>query len=153
MFAAGLEHFESQGHNLYRRMLLEPSDAETLIIILAKSGQRRMIMLASNNYLGLTTHPKVVEAAQRPPLLYGTGLGQFAAVGRHVSGHAAVGSTVRTVQRDQRGVRVRDRLLGERGRDFGSGRQARRGHSRPAGPCQHGRWGETLGGTTQDLSP
>ena len=74
-FAAGIEHFEAQGHNLYRRMLIEPSDAETLIDYPRESGQRRMIMLASNNYLGLTTHPKVVEAAREAALLYGTGSG------------------------------------------------------------------------------
>jgi 8-amino-7-oxononanoate synthase len=36
-------------------------------------GGRRMIMIGSNNYLGLTTHPKVVEAAAAALQKYGTG--------------------------------------------------------------------------------
>jgi glycine C-acetyltransferase len=75
MFAEAVEHFESKGHNLYRRMLLEPSDAEALVDYPHEPGERRMIMLASNNYLGLTNHPKVVEAARQAALQYGTGSG------------------------------------------------------------------------------
>jgi 8-amino-7-oxononanoate synthase len=75
MFSEVVEHFESQGQNLYRRMLLEPSDAESLVDYPREAGERRMIMLASNNYLGLTTHPRVVEAAREAALLYGTGSG------------------------------------------------------------------------------
>lgn len=36
---------------------------------------RRMIMIGSNNYLGLTTHPKVKEAARLALERYGTGCG------------------------------------------------------------------------------
>jgi len=38
-------------------------------------GRRRMVMIGSNNYLGLTTHPKVVEAAHEAIRRYGTGCG------------------------------------------------------------------------------
>jgi len=38
-------------------------------------GRRRMIMIGTNNYLGLTTHPKVREAAQEALRRYGTGCG------------------------------------------------------------------------------
>jgi glycine C-acetyltransferase len=75
MFAGAVEHFESKGHNLYRRMLLQPSDAEALIDYPREAGQRRMIMLASNNYLGLASHPKVIDAACRAAVMYGTGAG------------------------------------------------------------------------------
>jgi 8-amino-7-oxononanoate synthase len=40
-----------------------------------KVGRRRMVMIGSNNYLGLTTHPKVVEAAHDAIRRYGTGCG------------------------------------------------------------------------------
>jgi len=40
-----------------------------------KVGRRHMIMIGSNNYLGLTTHPKVLEAAQEALRHYGTGCG------------------------------------------------------------------------------
>ncbi len=36
-------------------------------------GDHRVIMIGSNNYLGLTTHPKVRQAAQEAIQLYGTG--------------------------------------------------------------------------------
>ena len=36
---------------------------------------RRMIMIGSNNYLGLSTHPKVKEAARLALERYGTGCG------------------------------------------------------------------------------
>ena len=49
MFASAVEHFEAKGHNLYRRMLLEPSDAVALVDYPRESVERRMIMLASNN--------------------------------------------------------------------------------------------------------
>ncbi len=75
MFAEALEHFESKGHNLYGRMLLEPSDAEALVDYPRDARERRMIMLASNNYLGLASHPRVIEAARLAALLYGTGAG------------------------------------------------------------------------------
>lgn len=75
MFAEAVEHFESKGHNLYRRMLLEPSDAEALVDYPREAGERRMIILASNNYLGLASHPKVIEAACQAGVMYGAGSG------------------------------------------------------------------------------
>jgi glycine C-acetyltransferase len=75
MFAGALEHFESKGHSLYRRMLLQPSDAEALVDYPREAGERRMIILASNNYLGLASHPKVIDAACRAAVEYGTGAG------------------------------------------------------------------------------
>lgn len=75
MFASALEDVESKGHNLYRRMLLEPSDAEALVDYPREAGERRMIMLASNNYLGLASHPKVIEAACQAAAMYGAGSG------------------------------------------------------------------------------
>ena len=38
-------------------------------------GRRRMVMIGSNNYLGLTTHPKVKKAAWEAVRRYGTGCG------------------------------------------------------------------------------
>ncbi|MEP7028607.1 MAG: aminotransferase class I/II-fold pyridoxal phosphate-dependent enzyme, partial [Candidatus Eisenbacteria bacterium] len=36
-------------------------------------GGRNLIMVGSNNYLGLTHHPKVLEAAEKASRKYGTG--------------------------------------------------------------------------------
>jgi len=41
-------------------------------VVVIMEGKRR-IMLGSNNYLGLTTHPEVVEAAIKAVEKYGTG--------------------------------------------------------------------------------
>ncbi len=75
LFKTGLEQFVAKGHNLYGRMLLEPSDAEALVDYHRDEGPRQMIVLASNNYLGLTSHPKVIDAACLAGRMYGTGSG------------------------------------------------------------------------------
>lgn len=46
------------------------SESEDTVVVI--EGQKR-IMLGSNNYLGLTHHPKVLEAAQRALSRYGSG--------------------------------------------------------------------------------
>ncbi|HEV8150883.1 MAG TPA: pyridoxal phosphate-dependent aminotransferase family protein [Gemmatimonadales bacterium] len=46
------------------------SESEDTVVVI--EGKRR-IMLGSNNYLGLTHHPKVLEAASRALRLYGSG--------------------------------------------------------------------------------
>jgi 8-amino-7-oxononanoate synthase len=74
-FRSGLRHFQTTGQNLYGRVLLGPSDAEALIDYPHEPGQRKMIILASNNYLGLTNHPRVIQAAQQAAEQYGTGSG------------------------------------------------------------------------------
>jgi len=74
-FQGVVKQLESQGLNLYRRTLLDPSDAEARVYYPSDSHCREMIMLASNNYLGLTNHPRVVKAAQQAAEQYGTGSG------------------------------------------------------------------------------
>ena len=74
-FKRGLADFASSGRNLYGRMLMGPSDAEGAVDYPIEGGLRQMIILASNNYLGLTTHPKVIQAAQDAAARYGTGAG------------------------------------------------------------------------------
>ncbi|MBX3413099.1 MAG: aminotransferase class I/II-fold pyridoxal phosphate-dependent enzyme [Pirellulales bacterium] len=74
-FRAALEEYERTGHNLYRRSLLGPSDAEALVHYPRETEEREMVILASNNYLGLTSHPRVIAAAQEAAAKYGTGSG------------------------------------------------------------------------------
>ena len=75
LFKMGLAHFEERGHSLYGRTLLGPSDATAGIDYPRERGEREMIVLASNNYLNLNTHPKVIAAAQEAAEQYGTGAG------------------------------------------------------------------------------
>src|SRR4030066_1305617 len=55
------------GYYFYFRKLESPQDAEVVV-----SG-KRVIMIGSNNYLGLTNHPRVKEAAIRAIEKYGSG--------------------------------------------------------------------------------
>lgn len=57
----------SQGIYPYFRVIESPQDPEIIM------NGRRMIMIGSNNYLGLTNHPKVKEAAMAAIRKYGTG--------------------------------------------------------------------------------
>jgi 8-amino-7-oxononanoate synthase len=57
----------SQGLYPYFRVIESAQEPEIII------GGRRLIMIGSNNYLGLTNHPKVKEAAIEAIKKYGTG--------------------------------------------------------------------------------
>ncbi len=57
------------GWYTYFQPIASPQEPEVLV------GRRRLIMIGSNNYLGLTTHPKVLEAAHEALRKYGTGCG------------------------------------------------------------------------------
>jgi 8-amino-7-oxononanoate synthase len=58
---------KAKGYYFFFRKLESPQDAEVVI------GGKRVIMAGSNNYLGLTTHPRVKEAAIKAIEKYGTG--------------------------------------------------------------------------------
>jgi 8-amino-7-oxononanoate synthase len=60
---------ELQGMGLYPYFNPISESEDTVVVI---DGQKR-IMLGSNNYLGLTHHPKVLEAASRALSRYGSG--------------------------------------------------------------------------------
>jgi len=62
------EHEEVKAMGLYPYFRRVESAEDTEVVIEGK----RVIMLGSNNYLGLTTHPKVKEAAIRAIERYGT---------------------------------------------------------------------------------
>ncbi len=55
------------GHYLLYREIGSPQDP-----VVTMDGQK-VVMLGSNNYLGLTSHPRVKEAAAAATMRYGTG--------------------------------------------------------------------------------
>ena len=57
----------SMGLYPYFREISSEQDTEVWI------GDRKMLMLGSNSYMGLTNHPEVKEASKRAVSLYGTG--------------------------------------------------------------------------------
>ncbi len=55
------------GHYPYFRVISSEQDTEVTM------NGKRMLMLGSNSYLGLTNHPRVIEAAKKATDQYGTG--------------------------------------------------------------------------------
>jgi glycine C-acetyltransferase len=62
-------------HYTYTRTIVGPNSNRVTIEDMYTGTRREMIQMASNNYLGLTTHPRVVEAGRRAHDKYGAGAG------------------------------------------------------------------------------
>jgi 8-amino-7-oxononanoate synthase len=58
---------KGSGHYFYFRKIESPQDSEVIV------DGRRLIMVGSNNYLGLTNHPRVKEAAIKAIERFGSG--------------------------------------------------------------------------------
>lgn len=65
----------ARGHDLYRRTLLTGSEHRSLVRDPYTGEVREMVMMGTNNYLGLTTHPRVVAAGRAANDKYGAGAG------------------------------------------------------------------------------
>ena len=74
-FGPYVEKTKANGHYLYRRTLVNSCENRVVVRDEETGREREMIMLASNNYLGLTNHPKVVEAGMKALEDYGIGAG------------------------------------------------------------------------------
>jgi len=62
-----IEELKADGQYFFFRKIETPQDSEVVI------NGRRLIMIGSNNYLGLTSHPRVKEAAIRAIEKFGSG--------------------------------------------------------------------------------
>jgi len=69
------DDMRATGNYFYMRKLESSSEAYVTV-----NGQR-ILMLGSNNYLGMTTHPKVKEAARKALEAYGVGAGSVRLLG------------------------------------------------------------------------
>ncbi len=58
---------KGSGHYFFFRKIESPQDSEVIV------GGKRLIMIGSNNYLGLTNHPRVKEAAIKAIEKFGSG--------------------------------------------------------------------------------
>src|SRR5262249_25552163 len=67
----GDELAELRARHLYRPLRVMPAAHGPLVSV----DERRLISLSSNDYLGLTHHPRVREAAYRAALEFGAGSG------------------------------------------------------------------------------
>lgn len=69
-----IEDWKDKGTYMYRRCLASASGSRVIVRDDILGVPREMIMMASNNYLGLNNHPKVIEAGQRALAKYGAGM-------------------------------------------------------------------------------
>lgn len=73
-FTGFLDDWKSKGTYSYHRLVTSSCTSRTTIRDRVTGREREMIVLASNNYLGLNTRPELVEAAKDAIEKYGTGM-------------------------------------------------------------------------------
>src|SRR3989339_1051445 len=77
-----LSALKKQGRHRFLRRVSGAQDAEIVI------EGRKLFNFSSNNYLGLSSHPEVVEAFQKYACLYGVGAGASRLIGGNMDIHA-----------------------------------------------------------------
>lgn len=70
-----IEDARARGEYLHFRTVCSPAEAEVVSRDLDGQGEASRLQLASNNYLGLATHPRVVAAAREAVDAWGVGAG------------------------------------------------------------------------------
>ncbi|MBI4650528.1 aminotransferase class I/II-fold pyridoxal phosphate-dependent enzyme [Candidatus Desantisbacteria bacterium] len=68
------QDWKNKGTYQYMRSLTSACQNRVMMFDEKSGIQREMIMMASNNYLGLSTHPKIISAAEKALKKYGTGV-------------------------------------------------------------------------------
>ncbi|MBU0683628.1 MAG: aminotransferase class I/II-fold pyridoxal phosphate-dependent enzyme [Candidatus Omnitrophota bacterium] len=71
---AYIEDWKNKGTYNLRRKICSKCDNRVMVSDGSSNVQRSMIMMSSNSYLGLTSHPKVIEAGQKAISKYGGGM-------------------------------------------------------------------------------
>lgn len=74
-FSKTFRSMRASGLALYSREIMGPCKNRTLVRDIYTETIKEMVMMGSNNYLGLTTHPKVCRAAIESVEHYGIGMG------------------------------------------------------------------------------
>lgn len=72
-FREYIEDYKRKGYYIYRKILISPSNNRALIFDETTGRKREIIMMGNSNYLGLASHPKVIEAAKKALQKYGSG--------------------------------------------------------------------------------
>jgi glycine C-acetyltransferase len=86
-FGTFLQSVDQRGENLCMRRVTSPSDREIEVLDPVLGSRRRMVMFGSNNYLGLATHPLVIERASLALKEFGAGVGGPPLLNGHTSLH------------------------------------------------------------------
>ena len=114
---------------------------------------RRVINLASNNYLGLCNHPKLREAAIAATKEYGVGSGAVRTIAGTMQHPHGARRKDRRLQKRRGLRRLPDRLHRQRRHRLRHPRQRRLHRLRRAQPRQHHRWRPALPRQDQSLPP
>lgn len=72
-FWSYIEDYKQKGNYIYQKYLLGSSLNRVNLYDKLTNTSREFIMMGSSNYLGLNTHPRVIEAAQKALRKYGSG--------------------------------------------------------------------------------
>ncbi|MGD2087113.1 MAG: glycine C-acetyltransferase [Candidatus Aminicenantes bacterium] len=65
MFQAELENIKNDGLFKDERIICAPQDSEIEVVFPLGTTEKRVINMCANNYLGLSSHPEVIEAARK----------------------------------------------------------------------------------------
>ena len=115
--AADLADLRNQGLYKFERVLASPQAA------VIRSGEREVVNLCANNYLGLANHPAIREAAHRALDRYGYGMASV----RFICGTHAIHREPRSACRPSSVPRTRSSILPVSMRTAACSRAARRG--------------------------
>ncbi len=73
-FYGYIEDLRRKGRYSYHRVVTTACTNKTTVLDPDRGGERRVLVMNSNNYLGLNTRPEVIQAAHEALMHYGSGL-------------------------------------------------------------------------------
>ncbi|MFM6254583.1 MAG: aminotransferase class I/II-fold pyridoxal phosphate-dependent enzyme [Dolichospermum sp.] len=95
-FSKMYNDFFEKKHFQYKRVALNASSPLRVVKDLYTGEHKEMIYLASNDYLNLTTHPKVIEAGIQALIKYGSGAGSVPLLGGTLDIHIELEQKIAT---------------------------------------------------------
>ena len=126
---------EIRDRGLYRRMRCVSGPQGPRVLLDGKP----VLLLCSNNYLGLADHPRVREAAAEAAMRYGAGSGASRLISGNMTIHRRLEEQLAAFKRSEACLLFGSGYLANAGRGVGAGARGRRGLLGRAQPRQHHR--------------